>query len=405
VIWGLSSDRSTYILVVLRGNWEETVGMSKCDACRSRLPRDLEYWCPVCGAALGPYGCSWELGAPAPSLADVSVEPAVEIGVVSSRDIEARLRRRRWGRAFWVLLVLALLGGTGMQAYLLANSQARDGAAAITIIAGPRTQGDSSAGAQPDTTREDRYPPATGPAVVSHATRRFLTYDGASALYGYADETGAFVIEPRFERAGQFVEGLAPVQVQGDSSSAGYGYIDPTGTIVIEPQFRTASEFSEGVARVEMVINGLRRYGFIDRSGTVVIEPRYAAAWDFSQGLARVVLTDAYAWLGYGFIDQTGALVIGPRFDSARDFAEGLAAVAIDGEWGYIDRTGAWVIEPRFPHAMSFVASGLAAVDLEDAGTAANEGARADDGDVGLHQALIDKTGKVVWERQEEHRP
>lgn len=378
--------------------------MSKCDACRSRLPGNTEDWCPVCGAPLRPGGRSWELGAPAPSPAHASVGPTAEFGVVSLRDLEARPRQRRWGRAFWAVFAFALLGSISTQAYLLARTQAPDGTEGIRVIASSRSQHDSSAGAQPDTTRPESHRPATRPAVASGATCRFLTYDAASGTYGYADETGSLVIDPRFERAGQFVEGLAPVQVRDASGSAGYGYIDATGTVVIEPQFRTAFEFSEGLARVEMAVKGLYRYGFIDRSGTVVIEPRYAAAWDFSQGLARVRLSDASGLATYGFIERTGTLVIGPRFESARDFAEGLAAVAIDGKWGYIDRTGDWVIEPRFWYAQSFVASGLAAVDLEDSGTAAKQGAQADEGDASLHQALIDKTGRVVWERQEEHR-
>jgi hypothetical protein len=74
--------------------------------------------------------------------------------------------------------------------------------------------------------------------------------------------------------------------------------------------------------------------------------------------------------------------------------------VAIGGTWGYIDRTGAWAIQPRFWYALSFKVSGLAEVDLEDPGTASTE-AGADEGDTRPHQALIDKTGKVVWQRDE----
>ncbi|MBN1321415.1 MAG: WG repeat-containing protein [Thermoleophilia bacterium] len=249
------------------------------------------------------------------------------------------------------------------------------------------------------TARPENQGPAETPALTSsEAACRFLTYDANTGKYGYADESGTMIIEPRFQRAGQFLEGLAPAQVQSDSGSADYGYINTTGTFVIEPRFKTAFAFSEGLARVEIEIDGLSRYGFIDRSGAMVIEPQYVAAWDFSQGLARVTASDASDPAGYGFIDQTGTLVIGSRFESARDFSEGLAAVAIDGTWGYIDRAGDWVIEPRFPYAQSFVVSGLAAVDLECPGTAVDEKAPA--GDSGLHQALIDKTGKVVWERQ-----
>jgi hypothetical protein len=153
------------------------------------------------------------------------------------------------------------------------------------------------------------------------------------------------------------------VQLQDDFGDSGYGYIDATGAVAIEPQYSKASAFSEGLARVEVEVDGLYRYGFIDRSGTMVIVPRYTAAWDFS---------------------------------------EGLAAAAIEGQWGYIDRTGAWVIEPQYYDAKSFMPSGLAWVDLEGPGAAAGDGTRVDAGHPGLQKALIDKTGRVVSERQEE---
>jgi hypothetical protein len=150
-----------------------------------------------------------------------------------------------------------------------------------------------------------------------------------------------------------------------------------------------------------MEIDGLYRYGFIDRSGSMAILPRYIAAWDFSEGLARVGLNDASGLFRFGFIDQSGTMVIDPRFESGRDFCEGLAAVAIEDRWGYIDRTGVWAIEPQFYDALSFMPSGLAWVDLEDPGTAPGEVRRVDAGRSGLHQALIDKTGRVVSEREE----
>ncbi len=61
--------------------------------------------------------------------------------------------------------------------------------------------------------------------------------------YGYADKSGALVIEPQFDGAEGFSEGLAAVKLDEK-----YGYIDKAGEWVIEPTFRYAKRFSEGLA-------------------------------------------------------------------------------------------------------------------------------------------------------------
>jgi hypothetical protein len=50
--------------------------------------------------------------------------------------------------------------------------------------------------------------------------------------WGYVDKTGKFVIEPQFEYASAFSEGLAAIKVAGK-----YGFINEMGGIVINPQF------------------------------------------------------------------------------------------------------------------------------------------------------------------------
>ena len=65
-----------------------------------------------------------------------------------------------------------------------------------------------------------------------------------------------------------------------------YGYIDKNGKVVIEPQFDYAYPFSEGLAHV----NKDAKYGFIDKSGKVVIEPQFDEAGAFSEGFARVAI-------------------------------------------------------------------------------------------------------------------
>ena len=60
------------------------------------------------------------------------------------------------------------------------------------------------------------------------------------------------------------------------------GFIDGCGRVVIEPVYDSALEFSEGLARVEK--NG--KFGFIDKSGKVVIDFYLDFAWFFHEGKA-----------------------------------------------------------------------------------------------------------------------
>lgn len=78
-------------------------------------------------------------------------------------------------------------------------------------------------------------------AASAEPPPRFLvTVDGKD---GFMDRTGTVVIEPRYEKAYPFKEGLAAVQVRGR-----WGYIDTNGRTVIEPRFAMAGFFSEGLA-------------------------------------------------------------------------------------------------------------------------------------------------------------
>jgi hypothetical protein len=62
-----------------------------------------------------------------------------------------------------------------------------------------------------------------------------------------------------------------------------YGYIAPTGKLVIEPQFDVASSFSEGLAVV--VMNN--KFGYVEPSGKMMVSPQYDWAYNFSEGGPR----------------------------------------------------------------------------------------------------------------------
>src|SRR5713226_8035212 len=155
---------------------------------------------------------------------------------------------------------------------------------------------------------------------------------------GFINATGGVFIEPRFEEAGDFSEGLAWMCVDGR-----YGYIDNQGIPVIRPQFALARQFTDGLAVVKETGG---RWGYIDRTGRIVIEapPRDREPYRFSEGLAKVFNT---LYGKYGYIDRAGKVVTKLRFDDAGKFSEGLAFVEADRKFGYIDKTGKMVVGPR----------------------------------------------------------
>jgi WG containing repeat len=129
--------------------------------------------------------------------------------------------------------------------------------------------------------------------------------------------------------------------------SSHYGFIDTSGAVVIQPRFDFATDFSEGLAAVGVRKNNVMKYGYIDKTGTWVIEPQYDATLPFSEGLAPVALaasdSTSVFHLRWGYIDKTGTVVIPTQYEFASDFSGGIARVI-----GSTDETGADPASPSY---------------------------------------------------------
>lgn len=98
---------------------------------------------------------------------------------------------------------------------------------------------------------------------------------------------------------GSFSEGLARW-----SRRSQFGYIDQSGKWVIDPRYDLASDFSEGLAAVRIG----KQWGYINRTGHMMVKPHtWSNAGDFHDGLARIVTKN-----GVAYIDRTGKYVWGP---------------------------------------------------------------------------------------------
>lgn len=251
------------------------------------------------------------------------------------------------------------------------------------------------------------------------------TIDGAHP-WGFQNRAGKIQIEPIYNDAYDFSEGLAAVSLNGK-----IGYINQSGIFVIPPRYDMARPFSEGIAHVVIIEEQERTWDaqYIDTTGEVQfhikqtisgLEPlhendrsgfrlnakhsRYRSehhssegdeAYDFHEGLVRAVSSDGrYGFKNksgefvieptfdyahtfceeralvrsgskYGFINKQGELIIPAEYEDASQFSDGLAAVSHDGiYWGYIDGTGAPVIPEKYLNACDF-AEGLARVSVE----------------------------------------
>lgn len=181
--------------------------------------------------------------------------------------------------------------------------------------------------------------------------------------WGYIDETGKLVIEPRFKMASYFRDGLARVILKDWP-----GYIDRTGKLVVEDKFMLAGEFSDGLA-FAVEVNVDRELAFIDTKGNVAVRLK-GKGFDlddpsfpyprFSEGYAVF-----YMKPGYGVLDKHGKVVVKPTYKHLDDFSHGLARALVDdkkwGKWGYIDASGELIIPAKFDLAYSF-SDGLACV-------------------------------------------
>jgi hypothetical protein len=197
--------------------------------------------------------------------------------------------------------------------------------------------------------------------------------------YQYVNRKGEIVINPQFDEAAVFSDGLALVQTSGDNRM--WGYIDDEGKYVINAQYKEATSFSEGLAwvvekdkapaainkkgevkftlqqaeKVYSFSEGLASFstindkgeqlcGFVDKNGEVKISPQFDAVLAFSDGLSAF-RNEERKW---GFMDKEGKVVINPQFDEANIFVNGFACVALGDKWGVIDKKGEYSINPQF---------------------------------------------------------
>lgn len=246
--------------------------------------------------------------------------------------------------------------------------------------------------------------------------------DDATGLWGYIDETGAWMIAPQYKQAYRFSGGCAIVGMGEDpySGPPREGIIDATGAFVLPPEYFVFDDFAEDVFFVmdpsgddavmgwfyipDRFFTGLHWYECVAYSDGPYMEVDDGEVMGLAdRATGEIVLPMEYTRTGlYEFMAEDGFIVAerddtgecelielgvgvvplpeGAVIDYGEGVSEGLLPFEMDGQWGYLNTAGEIVIPAQYRYAISFN-DGYAEVGLWEAEDTA---------------AIIDRTGNVV---------
>ncbi|MCF2682604.1 protein kinase domain-containing protein [Faecalicatena contorta] len=140
------------------------------------------------------------------------------------------------------------------------------------------------------------------------ATNNYRAF-GYKGYIGYANGQGEIVIPPKFRKAGDFSDGLAPVVVGNY-----YGYINENGELTIPAVFEKAEVFSNGLAAVHIKSGEETYLAYIDVNGNIrmVFNQEFSKYVNFQVLYAMYPATaDGTVCIGYHMKYNSGFTVDG----------------------------------------------------------------------------------------------
>lgn len=165
------------------------------------------------------------------------------------------------------------------------------------------------------------------------AGKEFLAYK-ENGLWGFIDSLGKVLIEPKFEFAEGFTEGLALVIKDGLA-----GFINKSEEVIIPFKYEDANRFKEGLAAVSK--GGY--WGMIDRSNKEIIPINFEIVGNIKNDL--ILVADS---ANYGYYNKKGQIEIPLMLQYATDFKDGYAIVGINDKKAIINTRGDFIVSADY---------------------------------------------------------
>jgi hypothetical protein len=171
------------------------------------------------------------------------------------------------------------------------------------------------------------------PPIYEHVSPFYGDRAGVrkNGKYGFLDPYGNLVVRLIWDDSDNyFFGGLCPVK-----KGFLWGYINEDGTVIVQPRFEFAGQFKVTEKDVyTALIKKDGKYGYLDNNGQYIIEPYFDDAKEFwRKGFAPVNLRGVW-----GFIDTHGNYVVAFQFEQVESaYFYPYYLVKKDRQWGAMD--------------------------------------------------------------------
>lgn len=197
------------------------------------------------------------------------------------------------------------------------------------------------------------YMNTTGDLIIAAKYKDIVAFNNGYTLV--ANKNGTFVIDHqgketkvitgkgKISKFKKFSEGLAPVVIKDR-----YGFVNEKGSLIIEPKYLGVGYYCNGLAWARTLKGTI---GYINKTGDWVIEPKFLGAGNFDpvSGMARIKDKE-----GWGYTNMKGEVFSIKNIQVFKHFEDGLCLVRKENIWGYLDSNGKWAIEPTYVASTPF---------------------------------------------------
>lgn len=148
----------------------------------------------------------------------------------------------------------------------------------------------------------------------------------------YINSSGKIILELNEEKkcSWSFRQGLCPSY---DLKLKKYGYINENAEIIINPMFEEADPFENGLAKVTIGNDGKKTIGYIDRTGKFVLPAIYEDGTFLpSPDLVEVKFGN------WGIVNLKGEFIVPPNFDDllVSPDSDNYIGFKENGKWGFL---------------------------------------------------------------------